>query len=82
MKMEVFEYGIYARKEEVAGANDLEFAEQIAHLTANTMHCDVDIINSFTGEVHLSLVCLKHIVWHADKEIVETYYEVKERGWD
>jgi len=82
MKMEVFEYGIYARKEEVAGANDFELAKQIAYLTAETMHCDVDIIDSFTGEVHLSLVCFKHIVWHADKEIVETYYEVKEREWD
>lgn len=82
MKMEVFEYGIYAKKEEVAGANDIEFAKQIAYLTASAMHCDVDIINSFTGEVHLSLVCFKHIVWHEDKEIVETYYEVKEREWD
>lgn len=82
MKMEVFEYTIYANKEEVAGANDLKLAEQIAYLTAETMHCDVDIIDSFTGEVHLSLACFKHIVWHADKEIVETYYEVKEREWD
>ena len=82
MKMEVFEYTIHARKEEVAGTNDLEFAKQIAHLTADTMHCDVDIVNSFTGEVHLSLVCFKRIVWHANKEIVKTYYEVKEREWD
>lgn len=82
MKMEVFEYTIYAREEEVAGANDVEFAEQIAYLTADTMRCDVDVINAFTGEVILSLVCFKHIVWHADKEIVETYYEVKEREWD
>lgn len=82
MKMEVFEYTIYARKEEVAGANDVELAKQIALLTADTMHCDVDVINAFTGEIILSLVCFKHIVWHANKKIVKTCYEVKEREWD
>ena len=81
MKMEIFEYGIYAKKEQVAGANDLEYAKQIAYLTATTMHCDVDIINSFTGEVHLSLVCYLHITYNADVEEIEKFYEVKEREW-
>ena len=82
MKMEVFEYTIYTNKEEVAGANDLEFAKQIAYLTAETMHCNVDIIDSFTGEVHLSLVCYTYIAYNPLKKEAFTFYKIKEREWD
>ena len=82
MKMEVFEYTIYAKKEEVAGANDLDFAKQIAYFTANTMHCDVDVINSFTGEIIFSLVCFAYTIWNTVKKTAKIHYEVKEREWD
>lgn len=52
MKMEVFEYNIYAKKEIVAGTNNFDLAKKIAFVVAKREHCDVDIINAFTGEIH------------------------------
>lgn len=79
MKMEIFEYNIYAKKEVVAGTNDLELAKKIAFKIAKREHCDVDIINAFTGEVHQSLVCYLYITYNANQEEIEKYYEVQER---
>ena len=81
MKMEIFEYNIYAKKEIVAGTNDLDLAKKIAFKFAKREHCDVDIINAFTGEVHQSLACYLHITYNETQEILEKYYEVKEVEW-
>ena len=81
MKMEIFEYTLYAKKEEVAGTNDIEFAKDFAYNIANVKHCDVDVINAFTGEVVLSLVCYVHIIFNDELEELERIYEVKEREW-
>lgn len=84
MKMEIFEYNICSHKkrgEAVAGTNDLEYARDMAYNVANTEHCDVDIINAFTGEVHLSLVCYVHVTYNDELEELERMYEVKEREW-
>lgn len=81
MKMEIFEYNISARQEIVAGTNDLDLAKKIAFKIAKREHCDVDIINAFTGEVHQSLVCYLHITYNTDMEELEKFYEVKERVW-
>lgn len=81
MKMEIFEYNIYAKKEIIAGTNDLDLAKKIAFKIAKRKHCDVDIINAFTGEVHQSLVCYLHITYNEKVEEIEKYYEVKERVW-
>lgn len=81
MQMEVFEYGVYAKSNVVAGFNDLDRAKAYAFKVAKREHCDVDIINSFTGEVHQSLCCQIHITYSADMEEIEKFYEVKEREW-
>lgn len=73
MKMEVFEYTIYAREEKVAGANDVALAKQIARRVANIMHCNVDVIDTFTGEIIFSLVCFTHTVWNSAKKTTKTY---------
>ena len=81
MKMEIFEYNICAKQEIVAGTNDLDLAKKIAFKIAKRQHCDVDIINAFTGEIHQSLVSYLHITYNADGEELEKFYEVKERVW-
>ena len=83
MKMEVFEYNIYAKKEIIAGTNDLDLAKKIAFKIAEREHCDVDIINAFTGEVHQSLVCYAYAYVAHDPRKMQplTLYKVKEREW-
>ena len=81
MKMEVFDLNIYARKEVVAGMNDTDLAMVMAKKIAKREHCDVDVINAFTGEVVYSLVCYLHITYNEDMGEIEKYYEVKEREW-
>ena len=81
MKMEIFEYNIYVKQEVVAGTNDLDLAKKIAFKMAKRDHCDVDIINAFTGEVHHSLVCIVHVAYNADMQEIEKFYEVKERWY-
>ena len=56
MKMNVFEYTIATHERDVAGPDQLEYARDMAYNVANTEHCDVDVINAFTGEVVMSLV--------------------------
>ena len=81
MKMEIFEYNIYVKKENVAGVNDLDLAKKIAFKIAEREHCDVDVINAFTGEVHQSLVCYLYVTYNANHEKLEEFYKVKEREW-
>jgi hypothetical protein len=79
--MNVFEYNICTKKKAVAGTDDLELAKKIAFKLAKREHCDVDIINAFTGEVHQSLVSYLHITYNEELEEIEKYYEVKEVEW-
>lgn len=81
MKMNVFEYTITAKQNDIAGCDDIELAKKIAFKVAKRKHCDVDVINAFTGEVVLSLVCFIHLTYNAEMEEVEKFYEVKERVW-
>ena len=81
MMMNVFEHTIYAKKNAVAGTDDLELAKKIAFKIAKREHCDVDIINALTGEVEQSLCCILHVAYNADQEEIEKYYEVKENKW-
>ena len=81
MKMEIFEYNIYVKNEVIAGTNDLDLAKKIAFKIAKRQHCDVNIINAFTGEVHQSLVSILHVTYNANMEENEKYYEVIELAW-
>lgn len=81
MKMEVFEYGVYVKKELVAGFNDLDRATAYAFRVSKKEHCDVDVINSFTGEVHKSYCSYLKVTYNADHEAIEKFYEVQEREW-
>lgn len=81
MKMNVFEYTVSAKHEDIAAFDDLEHAKAYARVISKTEHCDTDVINAFTGEVHYSLCCYLHITYNADYEETEKYYEVKEREW-
>ena len=81
MLMNVFEYNICTKKKAVAGTDDLELAKKIAFKIAKRQHCDVDIINAFTGEVHQSLVSILRVTYNANMEEIEKYYEVKEEEW-
>jgi len=81
MLMNVFEYNICTKKKAVAGTDDFELAKEIAFKLAGKEHCDIDIINAFTGEVHFSLACYVHIVYNEEHEEVDKYYEVKEEEW-
>lgn len=81
MKMNVFEYTVSAKHEDIAAFDDLEHAKAYARVISKTEHCDTDVINAFTGEVHQSLVCSLHITYNEDIEEIEEYYEIKEREW-
>jgi hypothetical protein len=81
MKMNVFEYTVAAKHEEIASFENLDHAKAFARHIANEEHCDVDIINAFTGEVHLSLVCYAYVAYNPLKDKTVTFYKVKEREW-
>lgn len=81
MKMEVFEYMVYAKKKMVAGFNDLERATKYAFKVSKRERCDTDVVNAFTGEIHKSYCCYLSVTYNADMEEIEKYYEVKEREW-
>lgn len=84
MKMEIFEYTVCTNQGEVAGFNNLDHAKAFAKHLANEEHCNVDVIDSFTGELHSSLVCHATIAYTlvgARFEEVSRSYEVKEREW-
>ena len=81
MKMEIFEFGVYIKEELVAGFNDIGKANLYAFEICKNEHCDVNVINAFTGEVHLSLVCYVHIIYNDEFEELKRIYEVKEKEW-
>lgn len=81
MKMNVFEFTIFDGKNDIASCEDLDTAKEIALLLATEKHCNIDVINSFTGEVSYSLESYHIITFNAYNEIVSDRYEVKEREW-
>lgn len=80
MMMQVYEYNVYAKEKEVAGFDDVTRAECYARMVAHKEHCDVDVINAFTGEIHWHAQSYVHVTYNADMEEIETHYVVKE-GW-
>ena len=81
MKMNVFEYTITDGNHDIAGCDDLELAKEIANALAIEKHCDIDVINAFTGEVSYSLETLIHITLDAYGNEVSKIYETKVREW-
>ena len=81
MKMNVFEFTISAKHEDIAGFENLGMAIDFAKDFAEKHHCDVDVINAFTGEVHKSFVSYKIVTYNADNEQIEFKYRVAERVW-
>lgn len=81
MKMNVFEFTVSAKHEDIAGFENLADAIAFARHIANEQHCDVDVINAFTGEVHKSFVSYKIVIYNADNEQIEFKYRVAERVW-
>ena len=81
MKMNVFEFTVSAKHEDIAGFENLETAVDFAHNFARKNHCDVDVINAFTGEVHKSLVCYEYMAYNPRRQELFTFYKVKERVW-
>lgn len=81
MKMNVFEYTITDGNQDIAGCDDLELAKEIANALAVEKHCDIDVINAFTGEVSYSLETLIHITLNAYGNEVSKIYETKVREW-
>ena len=81
MKMEVFEYMVYAKKEMVAGFNDLERATKYAFKVSQREQCDTDVVNALTGEIHKSYCCQVHIVYNIGTKKLKKACEVKEREW-
>lgn len=81
MKMNVFEFTVSARHEDIASFESLDHAINFAKTLAATEHCDVDIINAFTGEVHKSYASYKIVTYNAEDERIELKYRVTEREW-
>lgn len=81
MLMNVFEHSICAKEKVIAGTDDFELAQKIAFKTAKREHCDVDVINAFTGEVEYSLCSYLRVTYNDKQDVIEKYYEVKEREW-
>ena len=81
MQMEVFEFIVSAKKENVAGFNDLDKAKDYAIKVAEEKHCCVDVVNAFTGEVHLSLVCFHWVKYNETNESLEEFFDIKVE-WD
>jgi hypothetical protein len=80
MKMNVFEYTITDGKNDIAGCEDIDLAKGIAYHLAEEKHCDIDVINAFTGEVVYSLECYIHLTLHHNRQMDKSY-EIKERVW-
>ena len=81
MKMNVFEFTVSAKHEDIAGFENLADAIAFARHIANEQHCDVDVINAFTGEVHKSFVCYEYMAYNPQQAELFTFYKVKERVW-
>ena len=81
MKMNVFEYTITDGNNDIAGCDDIELAKEVANIVAVEKHCDVDVINAFTGEVVYSLESFIHITLDAYGKEISKIYETKVREW-
>lgn len=81
MKMNVFEYTITDGKSDIAGCENINIAKEVALMLATEKHCDIDIINAFTGEVVYSLECLIYITLNCYEQEIEKTYEVREKEW-
>jgi hypothetical protein len=81
MLMNVYEYNVSVKGENKAGFDDIDEAKDYAIAQAEKHHCDVDVINAFTGEVHLSLVCYRWVKYNAVNETLEEFYDIKVE-WD
>ena len=77
MKMEIYEFNVCTHEGAIAGFNNLEKACAYAFKISKREHCDTDVINAFTGEVHKSYSCYVTLVCDIDNE--HLCYEVKER---
>lgn len=80
MKMNVFEYTITDGANDIASCEDLDLAKGIAYHLAEEKHCNIDVINAFTGEVVYSLECHIHLTFLLNRQIDKSY-EIKERVW-
>ena len=78
MKMNVFEYTITDGRNDIASCEDLDLAKDIAYQLAEEKHCDIDVINAFTGEVVYSLECYIHLTLYHNRPM-DKCYEIKER---
>jgi hypothetical protein len=81
MKMEIFEYTITDGNFDIAGCNDIDLAKEVALMLATEKHCDIDIINAFTGEVVYSLETIIHITMNCHGTQIEKTFETREREW-
>ena len=85
MLMNVYEYNVSVKGECVAGFDDLDDAKAFARHTANEKHCSVEVINAFTGEVHLILSVTLTIDYtincNSELEEIRRTYTVTE-GWE
>lgn len=81
MKMNVFEYTITAKKKDIAGFENLADAIAFAKHIANEQHCDVVIINAFTGEVCYEAYVIVRVTYNAYFEELSRNYEIKEKKW-
>ena len=81
MKMNVFEYTITDGNNDIMGCEDIEIAKKAALMLATEKHCDIDVINAFTGEVVYMLETLIHVTFNCYGEEIERLYETREREW-
>lgn len=81
MLMHVYEYNVAVKGENVAGFDNLDDAKEFAVLQAERKHCSVDVVNAFTGEVHLCLVCYRWVKYNEADERLEEYFDIKVE-WD
>lgn len=81
MLMNVYEYNVAVKGENIAGFDNLDDAKEFAVLQAERKHCSVDVVNALTGEVHLCLVCYRWVKYNEADERLEEYFDIKVE-WD
>ena len=81
MLMNVYEYNVAVKNENVAGFDNLDDAKEFAMFQAERKHCSVNVINALTGEVHLSLECYRWVKYNEADECLEERFDIKVE-WD
>ena len=81
MLMNVYEYNVAVKGENKAGFDNLDEAKDYAIAQAEKHHCSVDVVNAFTGEVHLCLVCYRWVKYNEAEECLEELFDIKVE-WD